>query len=106
MTEGTGRNADAQGYQVGGKTGTADIASGGGYAENRRNSSFLGGFPMDNPRYSLLVLVYDPVPNERSYGYATGGWVAAPAFKRMVERLGPILGVAPEGISPEIIVGE
>ena len=106
VTEGTGRNADAQGYQVGGKTGTADIASGGGYAENRRNSSFLGGFPMDNPRYSLLVLVYDPVPNERSYGYATGGWVAAPAFKRMVERLGPILGVAPEGISPEIIIGD
>ena len=98
---GTGRNANAVGFDVGGKTGTADVQTAGGYDENRRISSFIGGFPMHNPQYSLLVVVYDPQPNEDSFGYATGGWVAAPAFKRMVERLGPVLGVQPIEVETE-----
>ena len=95
VTNGTGSKADAEGYEVGGKTGTADIASEGGYDDDRRNSSFIGAFPMNNPRYSLLVFVQDAVPNNSSHGFATGGWVAAPAFRKMVERLAPILDVAP-----------
>ncbi|MEX1109822.1 MAG: penicillin-binding protein 2, partial [Dongiaceae bacterium] len=76
---GTGRNADVPGYLVGGKTGTADKLAGRGYSENSRIASFIGAFPMNDPRYVVFVMVDVPKPNEFSHGYATGGWVAAPA---------------------------
>jgi cell division protein FtsI (penicillin-binding protein 3) len=51
---------------------------------------------MHSPRYAVYVMVDEPRPNARSHGYATGGWVAAPAFAETVRRIGPILGVMPE----------
>lgn len=100
VREGTGGNADAEGYRVGGKTGTADKPSRGAYNENSRIATFLGAFPIEDPKYVLLVMVDEPLPQEHTYGYATGGWVAAPAFKRIVERTAPMLGV--EQILPPI----
>jgi cell division protein FtsI (penicillin-binding protein 3) len=93
VREGTGGNADAEGYRVGGKTGTADKPSAGAYNEDARIATFLGAFPIEDPKYVLLVMVDEPLPQEHTYGYATGGWVAAPAFKRIVERTAPMLGL-------------
>ena len=93
VREGTGGNAGAEGYRVGGKTGTADKPSRGAYNEDARIATFLGAFPIEDPKYVLLVMVDEPLPQEYTYGYATGGWVAAPAFKRIVERTAPILGI-------------
>ncbi len=98
---GTGRKADAPGYLVGGKTGTADKVSGQGYAANARMASFVGAFPINDPRYVLLVMIDDPKPNASSYGYATGGWVAAPAVGRIVQRMAPLLGIAPLPLTTE-----
>ncbi|MGE3968555.1 MAG: peptidoglycan D,D-transpeptidase FtsI family protein [Dongiaceae bacterium] len=98
---GTGRKADAPGYLVGGKTGTADKVSGHGYAANARMASFVGAFPINDPRYVLLVMIDDPKPNASSYGYATGGWVAAPAVGRIVQRMAPLLGIAPLPLTTE-----
>lgn len=95
VTEGTGAKADAPGYEVGGKTGTADKQQGNGYNENSRLASFVGAFPMSDPRYVLLAMIDEPQPNADSQGYATGGWVAAPAIGRIVQRMAPLLGVAP-----------
>jgi cell division protein FtsI (penicillin-binding protein 3) len=95
VERGTGKSADAPGYQVGGKTGTAEKAAAKGYRRNALISSFVGAFPMDDPRYVIFLAVDEPKPNKDSHGYATGGWVAAPAVKRLVERMAPLVGIAP-----------
>jgi cell division protein FtsI (penicillin-binding protein 3) len=95
VEEGTGRQADAEGYLVGGKTGTAEKSSGGGYARNALLSSFVAAFPMTRPDYVILAMLDEPQGNESTYGYATGGWVAAPVVRRVVERMAPMLGLSP-----------
>jgi cell division protein FtsI (penicillin-binding protein 3) len=95
---GTGKNADAEGYRVGGKTGTADKQEQGRYQDGKRISSFVGAFPMDDPRYVVFAMVDEPKGQEHSFGYATGGWVAAPVVKRVIERMGPMLGLEPQRV--------
>jgi cell division protein FtsI (penicillin-binding protein 3) len=95
VAEGTGKSADVPGYFVGGKTGTADKQKGRGYSQNARLSSFVGAFPMQDPRYIVFVMVDEPKGNKKSYGYATAGWVAAPAIGRIVRQIAPLLGVPP-----------
>ena len=93
VLKGTGRRAIAKGYRVGGKTGTAEKAGRGGYRRKALLSSFVAAFPMNRPRYVLLVSLDEPKGNKKSYGYATAGWVAAPAAKEIIERIAPILKV-------------
>lgn len=90
---GTGRLADVPGYIVGGKTGTADKQKGRGYSSDSRVAMFVGAFPMNDPRYAILIIVDEPKPNEHSHGYATGGWVAAPAVHKIVQRVAPLVGL-------------
>jgi len=92
---GTGKSADAPGYLVGGKTGTAQKQKGRGYEANARLASFVGAFPMSAPRYVVFVMVDEPKPNAHSYGFATGGWVAAPVVSRIVQRMAPMVGLPP-----------
>jgi cell division protein FtsI (penicillin-binding protein 3) len=89
-TEGTGKFANVEGYDVGGKTGTANRAEGGGYNERQTMASFVAVFPMTKPKY-LVYVVFDR-PN---YTFNTGGMVAAPAAGRVVKNIAPILGVRP-----------
>jgi cell division protein FtsI (penicillin-binding protein 3) len=103
VEHGTGTMAAAPGYVVGGKTGTAEKVSGRHYAERKLLSSFIGVFPINDPKYLILVMVDEPHPNKQSHGYATGGWTAAPAVSRIIQRIGPLLGVQPvDESSPEI----
>ena len=92
---GTGGRADVPGYLIGGKTGTAEKLQARHYSQNARVVSFIGAFPMNDPRYVVFVMVDEPKPNEFSHGYATGGWVAAPAVGRIVQRMAPLLGIEP-----------
>jgi cell division protein FtsI (penicillin-binding protein 3) len=92
---GTGRKANAPGYLVGGKTGTADKLVGQRYVDDARMATFVGAFPMDQPRYVVVVIVDEPKGIERTHGYATGGWVAAPVVRQVVERMGPLVGIRP-----------
>ncbi len=97
VTDGSGKGADVPGYFVGGKTGTAQkTGPRGGYLENKRIAAFVGAFPMNAPRYAIYVMVDEPKPNARSHGYATAGWVAAPATGMVIRNIAPILGMAPE----------
>lgn len=95
VAEGTGKNAEVPGYLVGGKTGTAEKSVNGSYDRKRLISSFIGAFPMDDPRYVVFVMVDEPKGTQESFGYATGGWVAAPAVGRIVASMAPLLGMAP-----------
>jgi cell division protein FtsI (penicillin-binding protein 3) len=82
VLRGTGKNVfkDTP-YSVAGKTGTAKIASGGGYSKSY-NASFAGYFPADDPKYSCIVAINRPT-NGKYYG----GSVAAPAFKEIADKL-------------------
>ena len=97
VLEGTGRNADAPGYRVGGKTGTAEKPKNGGYARKSLVSTFAAAFPMDAPRYVVIAMVDEPKGNAQTFGFATAGWTAAPVVKELVQRIGPMLGVVPDG---------
>jgi cell division protein FtsI (penicillin-binding protein 3) len=95
VRHGTGRNAEARGYLVGGKTGTAEKLEVGGYRQGNLISSFVGVFPMTQPRYVVLALLDEPKGTTRTHGYATGGWVAAPVVGRVIGRMAPLVGLAP-----------
>ena len=99
VVDGTGGKADVPGYPVGGKTGTAEKASGGGYARKALISSFVGVFPALQPRYLVLVILDEPQPTPETHGYATAGWTAAPTVSKIVARIAPLLGLEPEPVA-------
>jgi cell division protein FtsI (penicillin-binding protein 3) len=90
---GTGENAVPAGYDVAGKTGTAQKADTrlGGYLEDRYSCGFMGFVPADDPKMVLLIVIDEP--QEANYG----GVVAAPVFKVITERVLPYLNVHPKG---------
>jgi cell division protein FtsI (penicillin-binding protein 3) len=96
VTDGTGGKADAPGYRVGGKTGSAEKPSNGGYAKNSVVATFAAAFPMDNPRYVILTMIDEPKGTAYASGQRTAGYTAAPVVKNLVSRIGPMLGVIPD----------
>ena len=96
VTNGTGKNADAPGYRVGGKTGTAQKVIGGHYSKTINITSFAGVFPMDEPRYAMVMMLDSPRATAKTFGFTTAAWNAAPAFGRTVARIAPMLGVRPD----------
>ncbi|WCT74022.1 penicillin-binding protein 2 [Sphingomonas naphthae] len=96
VTNGTGKNADAPGYRVGGKTGTAEKIVGGRYTHSAVVTSFAGVFPMDDPRYVVIAMLDEPKATKETYGFHTAGWNVAPVIKKVVARIGPLLGVNPD----------
>ncbi|MEX0645348.1 MAG: penicillin-binding protein 2, partial [Parvularculaceae bacterium] len=95
ITEGTAEYADAPGYFPIGKTATAEKPSRGGYDAATRIATFVGAFPGFAPRYAVLISLDEPQPTKKTFGFATAGWNAAPAFSRLVQRIAPTLGVMP-----------
>jgi len=78
---GTGENARIDFMNVGGKTGTSQRLINGKYSKENYNSSFVGFFPVDNPKIICLILINSPKIGKY------GGQVAAPIFKNVAERL-------------------
>jgi cell division protein FtsI (penicillin-binding protein 3) len=95
VTKGTGGTADVTGYEVGGKTGTAEKSGVGGYRHKSLLSSFIATFPSSDPRYVVLVMVDEPHGNKESFGFATAHYTAAPAVGRTIAQIGPLLGLTP-----------
>ena len=82
VEKGTGTEAYIPGWQVAGKTGTAQKNINGSYSNSKFESSFAGFLPAENPQL-LCVIVLD----EPKYGYHWGGVGAAPVFKKVMERI-------------------
>ncbi|MDK2761704.1 MAG: penicillin-binding protein 2 [Sphingopyxis sp.] len=96
VSDGTGKQAEAPGFRVGGKTGSAEKPGAGGYRRTSLVSTFAAAFPMDNPRYVVVVMIDEPKGNAYSSGQRTAGFTAAPVVKKVVMRAGPMLGVFPD----------
>ncbi len=84
VQNGSGKGLNITAFKVGGKTGTAQIATGSkGYGTTKSyQASFIGYFPADNPLYTCLVVVYNP-----SKGAYYGGLIAGPVFKEIAEKV-------------------
>ncbi len=93
---GTGKSADAPGYRVGGKTGSADKNENGVYKKATIVSSFAAAFPMDAPRYVVVVVIDEPKATAASSFQRTAAFTSAPVVGKLVPRIGPMLGVQPD----------
>jgi len=94
VTNGSGKRADVPGYDVGGKTGSAQVAGPHGrYIPHALRTSFCGVFPVHNPRYIVFILLDQPHGTKETGGFALAGWTAAPAVGRVIQRIAPLLGV-------------
>src|SRR5690606_42082599 len=80
MTDASGRRVSSTVYTAAGKTGTAQMNDGAiGYGARRYQSSFAGYFPAENPTYSMIVVIRNPLK-----GYY-GGAIAGPVFKELAD---------------------
>jgi len=93
---GSGKQADVGGYDVGGKTGSAEkVAYRGGYSEHSLRTSFVATFPVDAPRYVIVVVLDEPHGTKETWNFATAGWNAAPTAGTIVAKIAPMLDVFP-----------
>ena len=94
---GTAKKAEAKGYLIGGKTGTAEkLSKTGSYLKKQNIVAFTSAFPINNPQFIITVMIDNPKGQKFSYGYRTAGWVVAPVVKRLVTRIAPILNIKPQ----------
>ncbi len=95
VEKGTASKANVRGYYIGGKTGTAEKVVGGRYSKTKLLTSFTAIMPADKPRYMLLIMLDEPQGLKETHGFATSGWNAVPVGARVVERVAPLLNIAP-----------
>ncbi len=101
--EGTAGFANVKGYEVGGKTGTADQPSEGGYSKKKVNT-FTSVFPTSDPKFVLAVMLDEPKVNrefvyhyrDERYPYKgnwrnTAGWTTVWVTGQIIDKIGPIL---------------
>lgn len=93
VTRGTGKNAEAQGYEVAGKTGTAEKPGPDGYDPNKNITSFAAVFPASRPQYVVLVVLDEAQP--RTGNQRTASYTAASIAGRVIARAAPLLDVRP-----------
>lgn len=98
---GTARKADVPGFAVAGKTGTAEKVVDGHYNTSAKLASFVSVFPGNDPRYLVYVMIDEPQGTEQTFGYATGGWVAAPTVGNIIRRMTSVLGLKPSFRMPD-----
>lgn len=97
VVRGTASFGEVPGYQVGGKTGTADKPRPrGGYYDDKVISTFASVFPADDPRYVLIVTLDEPSENSSDKPRRTAGWTAVPVAAEMIRRVAPLLGLRPD----------
>ena len=107
VVRGTATRADLPGYQLGGKTGTADkVRPQGGYYRDRNISTFAAVFPVSRPEYVLVVSLDEPTDRAGRYPSRTAGRTAVPVAADIVRRAAPVLGLRPlPTTSPGAIAG-
>jgi cell division protein FtsI (penicillin-binding protein 3) len=101
VTRGTASLGEVAGYNVAGKTGTADKPKPqGGYYDDKVIATFASVFPADNPAYVLVVSLDEPVETSGREPRRTAGWTAVPVAAEVIRRIAPLLGLAPD-IEPD-----
>ena len=99
VSRGTAKKADVPGYLVGGKTGTAELQEGKKYVHDKRRATFFGIVPAIDPKYAIYIMIDEPKGTKETFGFATGGWAAAPAVKNIIARMVALYGMQPYDMS-------
>jgi cell division protein FtsI (penicillin-binding protein 3) len=92
---GTARKVDVNGYFVGGKTGTAEKVIHGHYSKDRLFTTFMAVAPADKPKYLFLTIMDEPQGLPEDGGHATAAFNSGFVTGQIIERVGPVLGLAP-----------
>jgi cell division protein FtsI (penicillin-binding protein 3) len=103
---GTASFGDVEGYEVAGKTGSAEKPKPtGGYYATRNIATFASMFPASDPRYVLVLTMDEPVETSGPQPRRTAGWTAVPVAAEMIRRIAPLLGIRPvvEPLDPDMI---
>lgn len=96
VVSGTATLAEVPGYEVAGKTGTADKPRpGGGYYEDKVINTFASVFPASNPQYVLVVTMDEPLGTSGGEVRRTAGWTAVPVAGEIIKRVAPLMGMRP-----------
>ncbi len=91
VKNGTAKKANVEGIKAGGKTGTSKKLENGEYSEKKVITSFIGAFPIDQPKYIAFILFDEPRRNKSESLESFGGNTAAPTFSRILKKISPIL---------------
>lgn len=103
VTDGTASMGEVAGYEVGGKTGSADKPNPeGGYYVDRLISTFASVFPANDPQYVLIVTLDEPSVMMLGEERRTAGWTAVPVAAEIIRRVAPLLGMPPQDVDPEV----
>lgn len=103
VEKGTARMAEVPGYHIGGKTGTADKQKPtGGYHKDKVMANFAGAFPMNDPRYVIVVSLDEPVETSGTEARRTAGWTAVPVTAEILRRVAPLLGLRPAEVEAQV----
>lgn len=92
---GTAKKVDIDGYFVGGKTGTAEKVVNGHYSKTRLFTTFMAVAPSDKPKYLFLTIMDEPQGLPETGGYATAAYNSGYVTGQIIQRVGPIIGLAP-----------
>ena len=94
VVEGSGKRANVKGYEVAGKTGTANkLSEKGKYVDKKVRTTFVAAFPISNPKYALLVMMDEPKATPESWGFVTSGWNTVPTAGKIIEAIAPQLNI-------------
>ncbi len=93
VVKGSGKRANVPGYEVAGKTGTAQKLVNGRYIDKKVMTSFMATFPVSNPKYALFLMMDEPKASKETFGFATSGWNTVPTAGEIITAIAPQLNV-------------
>lgn len=94
VTDGSGKRANVPGYEVGGKTGTANkLSENGKYVDKLVRTTFVSAFPISDPKYALIVMLDEPKPIKETWGFVTSGWNTVPTASNIISAIAPQLNL-------------
>lgn len=94
VVKGSGKRANVLGYEVAGKTGTANkLSENGKYVDKKVRTTFVSTFPVSNPQYALLMMMDEPKATKETWGFVTAGWNTVPTAGKIIAEIAPQLNV-------------
>ena len=94
VTDGSGKRSNVPGYEVGGKTGTANkLSAQGKYVDKKVRTTFVSAFPISNPKYALIVMMDEPKALKETWGFVTAGWNTVPTASKIITAIAPQLNL-------------
>lgn len=94
VTDGSGKRANVLGYEVAGKTGTANkLSAAGKYVDKKVRTTFVATFPVSDPKYAILVMLDEPKATKETWGFVTSGWNTVPTSAKIISAIAPQLNI-------------